>query len=155
MMNHPSMGNKQHKGASLLQVALAILVLTISGVFSYNQYLEVTESGQNSAAFEEVLTWLGVMMEMSALYGHQHSGLSELNVIDYAAIKDTTSVFGGGISTTVVTFPPPLRGWELQYPFPTASGCEYVLSRLESSPLQGIREGSLACNSNVLSATVI
>lgn len=139
---------RKQRGASLIQVALGLLVLTISGVFAFNQYQELQTSNRNNYAFEETSQWLGSMTNIGSLNAHVYTGLDADTVVDQTSIEDTTNIYGLAISTDIVT-----SNWQLTFPFPDAVACEYVLTRVVDHP--GLASTAPTCNaSNELVAVV-
>lgn len=136
----------KQKGIGLIQVAFALLILSIGGVFAFQQYQETLTASRNNFAYEEASRWLGHMANMGSVRGHVYTGLDVSDIISSTPIEDATNVYGLTNTVTVTA-----GNWVLGFPTPNAASCQFILQRITGHP--GLASAP-TCDTSTLSATV-
>lgn len=140
-------GSKQ-KGFSLIQAGLVVVIGGLATAYAFAQYERIALSTRQNAAFEEVTGWLNEMAAIGTVNSHVYTGLTQADVLARSSIDTATNTYGMAITAAVST-----TNWALTYPFPDASSCEYVESRILRHP--GLATTAPACNAtNQLVAVV-
>lgn len=139
--------NKQ-KGYNLVQLGMYTILVSAGIAASAGVYQALSSDTSNTQALEEASTILNQMGSMGASNGHVYTGLLAADLIAETSIDDAVNVFGLTFSLAVAT-----GDWELTYPFPDSSSCEWVESRIAGNP--ALNATAPACDvSNNLVATV-
>ena len=140
---------KKQLGIGLLQVAMAILILSVGAVYVWRAYEESLAASRTNFALEEVSRWLGHMANIASLNSHIFTGLTAASVLAQTPIENVTNLYG-----TTITAVGTASEWPLAYTFPDAKSCEYVEARIQNHP--GLTTTAPSCNAttNVLTATI-
>lgn len=112
-------------GASLVQIALGLLVLSASLVFAFNQYNKVQTSVRTQASIAEINQWVGAVASLLAIGG----AIDASRVISETAIEDAINIYGYSIDVTSEG----RDGHRITYNMPATANCDALSALLTGS----------------------